>query len=1406
MNWWKVICALSIVIYSSSSIAQDITDVEAKPYGSYSGGAIDSVDLASGNLMLNIPLISYPQLGSLPPLSFSVALNNAPYAQPYFVCDYLGTPSPHNPGIRINDSTGNEQRCGQVSVRYDTSPPGGVYVARTNNDRTAFPQDLSMDSGDSSCNQPPDYTTCKIDVIWAYEDNTTVQGIGAYLTSSFAGGIVTGQRLLGTKDVNDSTVVDLAAYQYSLVDPSGTTRELVSDSTSWNTYRTADGSGYVYIPAGSENAFDAMTGTDGLNIFDSNALWLPDATSVLSGVRLGTVYSPTGIKYTDTIVTLPIPSEDTICIKYVNTTSFLACTPRILKSTAVDPSGNTITRNAWYWFGYSPKESANYTPPFGAITSIYNSPQLPAPATGYPQGPYYIDSVKRIIPDVVTMQATRFGWQYVGGDNFMTWNPPGPGGINLSYIIDYENKGTPIPLSFNPTIFCPYSNNCHSTGYPTLELVVPPDPAKDIHVDGYGIRSITLPNKTKWQFEYADSSTTDLTKLTTPLNGTISYTYTTIDHILPVGATRCNATCHAIQSRIENDGLGHVSTTYYTYGVYKAISTDLPKCATNSSFAYWTTVTDPSGNDTVHSFCALGVTDTTPLANQYKEIQTDYYQGCLSNLTDPTSSQYTPGCPSTSTRQPSPLKTVSVSFTPKPDITTPLEQGEPGSINTAPYSIITTTPVSTTQETLNYSTLFSAVKIVCGSAYATAPGAVAGCSPSHNVSSTPWILPINYISPTTNSIGSTSGSSSRRFTATTYEFQSPISADYTNANMIALPMSVQNTDSLGTTIYSQTKNIYDEIKQSPGHNGNPTSIIRINAVGQNMQTSVWYNPNGMPYQTQDANGNLTYVSGFMDQCSIGATTYPQTVIKAYGSTTTQPETLTYNYDCYTNAMVSATDPNRSTTAYDYTSDSLGRLTNITFGTGSYPLAKSTTLSMATMSYPSMTEVDIARDQTILSDGLITSTTLFDGFGRTIQQLNSDGNYVCTTYNAAGQVETVSNPRSSACPAGDNLTTYKYDPFGRLVQEIEPDGNILWWCYDGIKDAVYPQPKDSASKDICSSRSSNTNVGATSWVDSSDEKGYHHQKVSDALGQLIAVIEPDPQTGKLSYETDYQYDNNGNLTSVAQLGGKGDTARTRTFKYNSLSQLMWTQNPETGIICYGQGNGTASGCNSDGYSLNGNLQYKTDARGITTTYNYDALNRITSKSSSDGTPSTCYIYDTATNGIGRLAYEWTQTDSCPTNPTAPPTNALTMKKILAYNALGSVTSEQQCVLSTCTTNATQFQLGYSYDLMGNLTGTNLGTLPGVQALNFTSAYNSPGGRLSAIMSDWIDTQHPKTLFSAPTYGPSGGLTAATYGAGMSLSRTYDNRFRITSESDTASSVSAPTAGSTTVIITGAEQTK
>ena len=99
--------------------------------------------------------------------------------------------------------------------------------------------------------------------------------------------------------------------------------------------------------------------------------------------------------------------------------------------------------------------------------------------------------------------------------------------------------------------------------------------------------------------------------------------------------------------------------------------------------------------------------------------------------------------------------------------------------------------------------------------------------------------------------------------------------------------------------------------------------------------------------------------------------------------------------------------------------------------------------------------------------------------------------------------------------------------------------------------------------------------------------------------------------------------------------------------------------------------------------------------------------------------------------------------------------LTQRSILAYDPIGRVWSEQQCVLSNCTSGTTPYSLAYTYDLAGDIT-----SYPnGISSIQFTNAYDS-AARLLTVTSSWDDKTHPPTLFSTPSYNPAGGLTGAT----------------------------------------------
>ena len=125
---------------------------------------------------------------------------------------------------------------------------------------------------------------------------------------------------------------------------------------------------------------------------------------------------------------------------------------------------------------------------------------------------------------------------------------------------------------------------------------------------------------------------------------------------------------------------------------------------------------------------------------------------------------------------------------------------------------------------------------------------------------------------------------------------------------------------------------------------------------------------------------------------------------------------------------------------------------------------------------------------------------------------------------------------------------------------------------------------------------------------------------------------------------------------------------RTFNY-SPSRLVSAINPENGTVSFQ-------------YDNNGNLKQKIDARPVTTTFgDYDPLNRPTTLSYSDGTPTVTYSYDaiTTTNGKGKLT------------SISSSTSTFVFK---SYDALGRAKSAE-------TTMGSQIYLmSYTYDLAGN----------------------------------------------------------------------------------------------------------
>jgi YD repeat-containing protein len=630
------------------------------------------------------------------------------------------------------------------------------------------------------------------------------------------------------------------------------------------------------------------------------------------------------------------------------------------------------------------------------------------------------------------------------------------------------------------------------------------------------------------------------------------------------------------------------------------------------------------------------------------------------------------------------------------------------------------------------------------------------------------------------------------------------SVDYQSSALFILnkPLSETTYDSTGQI--AQTQYEYDKYMVSISPSGAVQHGISTNTFGTAYTTrgnltavTRWRNTDGAlltnrNYQFDDAGNVLiktdpaghqtkySFVDVWSDATCVPllnsghSAAYPTTITNALGQSTL----LSYN-SC-TGTLGTSTDPNHQTTTFGY--DSRDRRVSTTYpaGNGNTCLQYSDAPNSLCPPFGGPTlPMRVISSQQITASVSKVSTIVLDGLARQVQsQLNSDPwgtDYVDTTYDGIGNVSSVSNPYRLMSELTYGVTTYSYDALGRKSYQCQPDNGNNYPCVAGSSYLEW---------------SYNGNV--TTY---SDELLNTWQRTSDALGRLTDVSEP----GNL--KTHYSYSGTGDLRSVTQSGLSSETARIRSFTYDSLSQMVCASNPENSSA---QCPSTATaappvGVVSYGYDLSGNVITKTDARSVSINYGYDVINRLISKTYSSSDPSvgytssSCYIYDqnSTPNATGRLVAEWTQVGACPNNAVQLPSSAISWKNITAYDSMGRVRGEQQCPLAPCANPTT---LSYTYDQAGDLASSTNG-MPSSVLSGFLTTYNTDSaGRLSKIFTNWDDATHPPTLFEADQpnavdgvqYAPYGplGLTEAQYGVDPTGSttalletRTYDLRRRL-----------------------------
>lgn len=329
------------------------------------------------------------------------------------------------------------------------------------------------------------------------------------------------------------------------------------------------------------------------------------------------------------------------------------------------------------------------------------------------------------------------------------------------------------------------------------------------------------------------------------------------------------------------------------------------------------------------------------------------------------------------------------------------------------------------------------------------------------------------------------------------------------------------------------------------------------------------------------------------------------------ATDAKNQTTTFAYDSR-NRLTSIAQPSGPTTSYQYDAVSnLTKVTNANNNSTSFAYDAENRLQQATDPLGQLTTYayDQVGNRTSMVDRKgVTMTYTYDAVNRPTQA-SAGGITVSYTYDANGNRLTLVDPTGT--------TSYTYDNLDRRTGTTYPDGRSVQFAYD--KDGnrtslVYPGGTASLAYTYdAANRLTQVADGTLQWAFAYDGAGNRTQMTQPNGTQTIYAYLANNWLSSITHQNtggafatiSYTYDANGNRVSM------GDTSGTTTFSYDALNRLTQAVYPGT----YGTW--------SWSYDAVGNRTLQ-GAPGGHTAYTYDANNRLTQTSAMTGTVT--YTYD------------------------------------------------------------------------------------------------------------------------------------------------------------------------------------
>ena len=408
-------------------------------------------------------------------------------------------------------------------------------------------------------------------------------------------------------------------------------------------------------------------------------------------------------------------------------------------------------------------------------------------------------------------------------------------------------------------------------------------------------------------------------------------------------------------------------------------------------------------------------------------------------------------------------------------------------------------------------------------------------------------------------------------------------------------------------------------------------------------------------------------------------------------------------------------------------------------------------------------------------GQVTETLSYDGAGRVLSIKDPNGVVTDFEYHPRGWL-TARKLRGSNAGSefDDRITRIEYWPTGLVKQVTQPDGSYTAYTYDAAHRLT--DIADNAGNTIHYTLDAAGNRVQEDTKDPSATLTRTLTRIYNSLGRL------ETQADAQANPTDFIYDNNGNTDTVTDALSRvtdndydplnrlsrtlqdvaGIAAETQfqydaldnltkvtdpkgletNYTYNGLSELLQLQSPDTGTTIHT-------------YDSGGNRQTQIDARGVTATYGYDALNRLTGIAYPTASLNVVYTYDTVQPGCaagekfpkGRLVK---LTDRSGTTR-------------YCYDRFGELVRKTQVV------NGKTFTVRYAYTKAGQLSRL---TYPDGARADYTRDALGHATEVQVTPAGGAT----QTLLTQAAYAPFGPAIGWTYGDGRTLSRPLDLNYR------------------------------